>query len=710
MAERILTAEQIEPLLEHWLEAEFTRHPMQPHAEAIAALALPDQSFILDWARRSAAVNIHVAHMFVREAPRLLAQMDHRTVEAWVLQALDEIDRGGMKAGLDVLRDPARFVRLGRERAVGAVFSDIAGVLRNFVRGLSGRALNFEQGSGECGAWTDTETLFLPPVIAGMESAQDNFLLAKAMATLLWAQTRFGTFHIDIAAACANHDNPGHALRAFLQLETLRLEAAIARDLQGLARDMQHLRKLAGAALLDPQWRQMQRQVSRIDATSEDSLALLAQACTLELPVPAPYQGELRPDSVASIMAARKEREKMLLRVKLAEIAEDAQREPQQPEQNTSAAKFELKESDIASAELPRHELLLDDNPVPLPDEVRDLLTSIQLDFGDIPPEYLTPAGPGEYDPNLYQPQEKDPDAVWGGTYHEDGAVLYPEWDFRRQHYRKNWCVMREKDVAPVHDDFVSGVLNRYAGLARQLRRTFEAMRDQDRVEKRQLDGDDLDFDALVEALGDAHAGRDMSDRLFTHLHRNERDIAVLFLVDMSGSTKGWINEVERAALLLLCEALESLGDRYAIYGFSGMTRKKCELFRIKRFDERYGDEVRARISGIRPQDYTRMGFAIRHATQLLSQIDARTRLLITLSDGKPDDYTDNYRGRYGIEDTRRALLEAARAGVRPFCITVDKEARDYLPHLYGAARYTIVDDVARLPFKVAGIYRRLTH
>ncbi|MES9874689.1 MAG: VWA domain-containing protein, partial [Candidatus Sedimenticola sp. 6PFRAG7] len=163
-----------------------------------------------------------------------------------------------------------------------------------------------------------------------------------------------------------------------------------------------------------------------------------------------------------------------------------------------------------------------------------------------------------------------------------------------------------------------------------------------------------------------------------------------------------------REALILLCEALETLGDRYAIYGFSSITRKRCELYRIKRFEDPYNDEVKARISGIEPKDYTRMGFAIRHLTALLKDVDARTRMLITLSDGKPDDY-DNYRGVYGIEDTRRALIEARRDGVHPYCITIDDEAKDYLPHLYGPAAYTVLSDVGSLPLKVSDIYRRLT-
>jgi nitric oxide reductase NorD protein len=185
-------------------------------------------------------------------------------------------------------------------------------------------------------------------------------------------------------------------------------------------------------------------------------------------------------------------------------------------------------------------------------------------------------------------------------------------------------------------------------------------------------------------------------------------NIAVIFMVDVSGSTKGWINDAERECLVLLCEALQVLGDRYAIYGFSGMTRKRCELYRIKEMDEAYSDAVKARIAGIEPKDYTRMGATIRHLTMLLNKVPSRTRLLITLSDGKPDDY-DGYRGEYGIEDTRQALIEAKRSGIHPFCITIDREARDYLPHMYGAVNYTQVDNVHRLPFRVSDIYRRLT-
>jgi nitric oxide reductase NorD protein len=346
---------------------------------------------------------------------------------------------------------------------------------------------------------------------------------------------------------------------------------------------------------------------------------------------------------------------------------------------------------------------------VPIPESVKGMLTSIMQDLGDVPNEYLVPAGAGEYDLNAFKEKVMDPEDVWSGTYHEEGAYFYKEWDYRRKHYRKNWCVLREMSVEPAYDGFVDKVMYKYRRLIGNLRKTFEAMRDEDRLLKRQVYGDGVDIDAFVEAWADVHTGLEMSDRLFTRMHREERNIAVMFMVDMSGSTQGWVNEAEREALILLAESLETLGDRYAIYGFTGMSRKRCEVFPVKLFDEPYDREVKAKISGIKAGDYTRMGAAIRHLSQRLMEVEARTKLLITLSDGKPDDYHGDYRGEYGIEDTRQALFEARRGGIHSFCITIDEEGQEYLPHMYGAANYTVISEVEKLPLKVSDIYKKIT-
>jgi len=694
MAQQQLTTAEMEASLHIWLDTEFTYFKVEQLAAELATLTRDEQDFILGWIRRIASTHITLAWQFGRRAPALLSRMERRLLEAWAVHTCDVFDRTGLQTALRVMEEVDSFdAAQHRNDAAGALFDDIAPILGNFVCGLSGRRLRIEEGDA---AWTDGERIILPPLIAALPDLDDNFQLAKITVALLWAQTRYGTLRADLTGIATKYADPERALARLYALETLRLSARIARELPGLYRQMQRLRAQLDPGL-PPSWQRFEARLAADQATLDDSLALLDAAYE---DVDCPQwsdQGCLRPDAIAAARTARLDKEKARLRIKLAELLEE--QTAAQPDPQTAAeTPPELNVTPRDENGLLDFEITLDDAPIAPPDGVKQLLTSVYLDFGEIPPDYLTPAGDGEYDPNLVFDQPEDPDAVWHGTYHEKGAELYPEWDHGRQHYRKNWCVMREKTVTPAYDDFYRDTLGKHAGVVKHLRRKFEALRDENRIEKRQVQGDEIDLDALIEALADAKDGSEMSDRLFVRLHRAERNIAVAFLVDMSGSTKGWINEAEREALILLCEALELLGDRYAIYGFSGTTRKRCELFRIKTFDERYDDEVKARISGIRPQEYTRMGFALRHMTKLLNQVEAKTRVLVTLSDGRPDDYFDVYRGQYGIEDTRMALLEAARTGIHPFCITLDRDARDYLPHMYGAARYIILDDVRQLP------------
>ncbi len=700
-----LTHAEIQQQLDVTLDVEFSFINTEDVAVVLAGIGREDQDFIIGWVQKIAATNIQLSHQFIMGAIDALDKLEPRVIESWALHAMDIYDVRGMHPAMEVIRNVDEFIQTAHERAAGALFEDEAGILLHFAHGLSGRQLKIEESDT---AYTDSETLFLPTVMARLQSSKENFLIYKIMVAYLWAQTRFGTFRLELKSMCDEQIHSQKFLLLFHALETVRLEACIKRELPGLYRELVRIRSELGESSLDNKWRALRTTLEQPDTSANDVVALTGEYVEkIDIPAPAFYQGELRFDSVIECKTARIEKEKASFRYSLRQILEELSREDEaDPDSETP---FDAKRvSDPTVPEGFTIELTLDDKPIEPPDHVRDTLTSIILDLGDIPDEYLVPAGPGEYDPALFQDREADPDDVWQGTYHEEGAFLYNEWDCRRQHYRKHWCAVREKTITPVYDDFVNNTLHKYNGLIKHLRKTFEAMRDEDRILNRQPWGDDIDIDALVQAIAEARDGSEMSDHVFTRRHRTERNIAVIFMVDMSGSTKGWINDAERESLILLAEALDSLGDRYAIYGFSGMARKRCEIYKIKGFDEKYDDEIKARISGIRPQDYTRMGFAIRHLTHLLQEVDARTRVLITISDGKPDDY-DNYRGQYGIEDTRRALIEAHRAGIHPYCITIDKEAKDYLPYMYGDAAYTVIDDISHLPLKVSDIYRHLT-
>ncbi|MFZ5763992.1 MAG: nitric oxide reductase activation protein NorD [Thermodesulfobacteriota bacterium] len=348
--------------------------------------------------------------------------------------------------------------------------------------------------------------------------------------------------------------------------------------------------------------------------------------------------------------------------------------------------------------------LCLDDEGLELPEELRNLAREIEDDLGGVPAFYIASARM-QAGGRSRTPLAAVDGAAGNGL--ADG-LLYDEWDYRRQGFRKNWCRLIRKKLDPVRGTFVSNTLTTYRGQIVQLKRQFEMMRTSQRFVKRQRDGDEIDIDALTEASVDLRAGRSPSARLFIRLLRDERDIAALFLVDMSSSTEGWVGTALKESLVLLCEALEALGDRYAIHGFSGMRRTRSEIYHVKGFSEPYSDEIKGRIAALAPIDYTRMGPPIRHFTRELGRVDAKVRLLILLTDGKPEDY-DDYKGEYAIEDTRHALIEAKAAGIHPFCITIDREAQDYMAHLFGRINYIFINDVRKLPLRVPEIYRTIT-
>jgi nitric oxide reductase NorD protein len=699
-----LSATEIEARLDEVLVWALSSHRTAgPLAEALAPFSRAEQEYVLRWTDAIAKTNAEMAYQFTVQAPQALRQLDLAGVEDWVVHAMDLYDKMGLYPACAVFRNIAGFADEVRDKVNGMALEDIAHVLELFVRGLSGRALKLDTGDEP---YTDTETLFLPARLARLDDREQNFRLYKAMVAHQWAQAWYGTFRAPLTEAFAAFPDPAHARRLFQALETIRLDARLEHDLTGLHREMAALRAALGEQLCPAAWAERVARLQTARADVHDTLALLAELYHDEPPPPVCYQGSLHPEDVEAVMSARLARERHDLHVALQQMLGEEEGKAAAPPDNLAERfSFTREESDTELGGEFSMTISLDGQPIAPPENVQQLVDSILQDLGEIPDEYLTAAGDGGYRPDNQERPEED---SWKASYQDEGALLYNEWDFRRQHYRKHWCVLRETDVPPSDEPFVARTRAKYAGLIHQLRKSFEALRGEEKLLKKQVNGDNVDFDALVEAWADMHTGREMSDRLFTKHHKHERNIAVMFMVDMSGSTKGWINEAERESLVMLCEALEVLGDRYAIYGFSGMTRKRCELYRIKRFDEPYGEEVEKRIAGIQPKDYTRMGVTIRHLTQLLNEIEARTKLLITLSDGKPDDY-DGYRGDYGIEDTRQALIEAHRCGIHPFCITIDSEARDYLPHLYGAVNWTLVEDVKKLPLKVSDIYRRLT-
>ena len=339
-------------------------------------------------------------------------------------------------------------------------------------------------------------------------------------------------------------------------------------------------------------------------------------------------------------------------------------------------------------------------------------------------------------DPNA----EGDPDNLEGGEAWIEGesaelelqegevAYNYDEWDRELTDHRLGWCRVIEKQVKHGDRSFVDETRERHRGVISSIRHQFQLMKPEELTRvANELDGEEYDLNAVVDYVLDRRAakvgGGHQSERLYTKRLRRRRDVAVSFLLDQSSSTARTIGrhplqpythpgrriiEIEKEGLVLMSEALEAVGDSYAIHGFTSEGRRNVKFYVVKDFSERYSDEVKQRIGGITYQNNTRLGAAIRHATAKLANQQARTRLLIVLSDGRPYDH-DYGDARYAREDTREALRQAKIQGITPFCITIDRESEAELKDLYGEIGYTIIDDVLSLPERLPGIYRRLT-
>lgn len=289
-------------------------------------------------------------------------------------------------------------------------------------------------------------------------------------------------------------------------------------------------------------------------------------------------------------------------------------------------------------------------------------------------------------------------------------GIPLPEWDWRQQTLLPDYC--RLEPLLP-RAEALAQLPPALRPTARRLRRQFEALAPQPAWRGRALQGEELDLDACLRFAADRHAGAVAEPGLWRERVPSHRSLASLLLADLSLSTDTWVGErrvvdVVRDSLFLFAEALSASRDAFGMYGFSSVKRQHVRFHLLKDFSERYDAVVRGRIAAIKPGFYTRLGAAIRHATTILREQVAEQRLLLVLTDGKPNDI-DHYEGRYGIEDTRHAVRAAREAGLTVFCVTIDRDAADYLPHVFGTQGFVTVCDANELPRLLPRLYVQLT-
>ena len=302
------------------------------------------------------------------------------------------------------------------------------------------------------------------------------------------------------------------------------------------------------------------------------------------------------------------------------------------------------------------------------------------------------------------------PNAEYDDIPQGEGISL-PEWDYRNQRLLTDHCRLQVMLPRGVQELALPAHLQ---AAARKLRHRFEALQPRREWRNHQQDGAELDTDSYILHLTERQRGQVDMPMVYRDCREQGRDLSCLLLADFSMSTDSWVSntsrvvDVVRDALILFAESLSATRDRFALYGFNSLNRQNVRFYHLKKFTERYDGQVRGRIMATQPGYYTRMGAAIRHATQLLEQEPSQQKLLLLLTDGKPNDL-DIYEGRYGLEDTRMALQEAQRKGLKPFCVTIDDKAEDYLPRLFGQNGWVLVKKAEELPQKLPQLYALLT-
>jgi len=304
-----------------------------------------------------------------------------------------------------------------------------------------------------------------------------------------------------------------------------------------------------------------------------------------------------------------------------------------------------------------------------------------------------------------------------GATVHElTEGYPYPEWDYREQRYINEWARVQERRLDETEPERAQMILAEHAGAMKRLRRALEMQRPSRMAPlRRQLEGDELDMEAAVGYVAEKKAGLSPKPFIYRHRTRQHRDTAVLLLADMStsimankGPGKGKVVDHLRAGLMMFAEAINDVGDPYAICGFASKNHDNVNYYVLKDFDDTMDHATRGRIAAVSGRLASRMGAAIRHSIERFNGVPSHHRLLLLLTDGRPADYDDGGDTRYLHEDTRMAMKEAVDKGIHPFCVTLDPSGSEYLPAIFGPGHYTVIDHVEDLPSRLPEIYLRL--
>lgn len=292
----------------------------------------------------------------------------------------------------------------------------------------------------------------------------------------------------------------------------------------------------------------------------------------------------------------------------------------------------------------------------------------------------------------------------------------YHEWDYQIQLERPSWVTVLERQPKLGELETIEQIIIDHKPVISRLKFLIESMIPQGMQRlRRQEDGDELDINAAIRAMVDIRTGQQPDTRIMMRYKRNVRDLAVMVLLDMSESANDKVRgqeysimDLTRSATVLLSDALDRIGDPFALHGFCSDGRHDVHYYRFKDFEQPYNDVVKARLAGMKGAYSTRMGAALRHAGMYLGQQPKNKKILFVITDGEPAD-NDTRDPQYLRHDAKRAVEELARNGVTTYALSLDPHADQYVSRIFGMSHFTVLDKVERLPEKLPMLYMGLT-
>ena len=291
--------------------------------------------------------------------------------------------------------------------------------------------------------------------------------------------------------------------------------------------------------------------------------------------------------------------------------------------------------------------------------------------------------------------------------------IVYDEWDHKKRSYKEDFCKVYPKTLLKTDVSYYKKTIEQNRSTLMGLRKMLTTVNNKYQQQWHQTQGEEFDIDAITDLFVDINSGHTPSEKIYLSKRKKEKDLSILLLLDISLSSDSYaagnrVIDVEKQVSILFGEILQEFNIDFSIDCFYSKTRNHTSYITIKDFDEDW-NTAKFKVGSVQPSGYTRIGAALRHSGAMLDKRDSKTKWVILISDGKPNDY-DKYEGKYGVNDVKQALRELNERKINSYALAIEAQAKYYLPQMFGQNHYQILTTPVELLKSLVQLYEKIKH